>query len=246
VDSLLSSFDPLALAPSLIAVAVGVLVWRRHRNDRRARLFLALACSELAFSVPSMLLAFGFLPATDAMAAVINGLGMTIGIIAAAVFFHFGMAFPHARPWLRRDWMRAIYGAAVLVGVLPLVLSIVAPGSRVISETITGGVVLIVGPVALAGAVIGCVAMFRSYREMAAGERLTYRAPVLGVFFGMIAGVAIDLTLGLFAAFDDRYLRWAGDVLSTAASLLLPLFFFIAAIKYRLLERHAQDYVSKN
>jgi len=246
VDSLLHGFDPMSLAPSVIAVAVGAIVWRRHRRDRRARLFLALTVAELAFVLPPALVALGLLPASDAGAALVSGFGTTLGILAAAIFFHFGMAFPHARPWLARDWMRAVYGAAIVVGLVPLGLALLAPGSRVLSETILGGVVLVIGPLAIVGAVIGCIAMYRSYREMTKEERRRYRAPVLGVLFGMAASVVIDLLLGLFVAFDDQYLRWIGSVLATAASLLLPLFYFAAAVKYRLLEHHSQDYVAKS
>jgi membrane associated rhomboid family serine protease len=72
---------------------------------------------------------------------------------------------------------------------------------------------------------------------------------VIGVLVGMVAGMAVDLMLGLMFAFvsgmTDRSVAWTANLLAMAGGMLLPLFFFMAAIKHRLLERHSQDYVGK-
>ncbi len=83
---------------------------------------------------------------------------------------------------------------------------------------------------------------------MTADERRTYRAPVMGVLVGMIASLLVSLVLGLLyglaVGVDNRYVVWTANTVATAGELLLPLFFFMAAFRYRLLERHSQDYVS--
>ncbi|MDQ3069082.1 MAG: hypothetical protein M3R55_05065 [Acidobacteriota bacterium] len=237
-------FDPLSAVPAIIAVAVGLLVWLRHRLDRRARLFLALALAELAFSAPAVLFELGFEPINPVTSALVNGMMMTIGIVSAALFLHFGLAFPHARPWLRQGRMRGVYLAAIFVGLVPLALILSGSESPRTNDMLIGGVVILVGPLAILAAVAGCVSIYRSFREMTAAERAAYRVPVMGVLAGMAASVLIDVFLGLVMSLDDRLMVLTGNALATATALLFPLFFFMAARKYRLLERHAQDYVS--
>lgn len=247
IAGIFTGFDPLQTAPALIAVVVGLLVWRRHRVDRRARLFLALAASELAFGLP-LLLSLN-LPQTAIGVAAIDGLLVTLGLLSAALFLHFGLAFPHARPWLRRGHMSSLYTAAVIVGLVPIGAALAGAGAEAGLQDVFDSVLILVGPLVLAAAVTACVAIYRSYREMTADERLRYRVPVLGVLAGMIAGVVISIVLGLMFGLvfgmESRYAVWTANTLATAGELLLPLFFFMAAVKYRLLEHHAQDYVTK-
>src|SRR5690606_22566527 len=111
-------------------------------------------------------------------------------------------------------------------------------------------VLMLVGPLVLIASITACVAIYRSYREMTADERRTYRVPVLGVLVGMIASMTVSLLLGvmfgLVFGVEHRYAIWTVNTLATAGELLLPLFFFLAASQHRLLERHGQDYVSGN
>lgn len=242
-----SGFDPLDSAPALIAVVVGLLVWRRHRADRRAKLFLALAASELAFGLP-LLLSLN-MPQTRVGLAALDGALVTLALLSAALFLHFGLAFPHARPWLGRGRMSSLYLAAVIVGVIPIIAALAGQGAQAAVQDIFDGVMMLVGPLVLAASIAACVAIYRSYREMTADQRRTYRAPVMGVLVGMLASVVVSLVLGLMFGLvfgmESRYAVWTANTLAMAAELLLPLFFFMASYRYRLLERHSQDYVTK-
>lgn len=241
-----AAFDPVDTAPALIAVVIGLVVWRRHPVDRRARLFLALAASELAFGLP-LLLSLN-LSRSPWTAAAIDGLVMTLGLLSAALFLHFGLAFPHARPWLARGYMTSLYAAAVVMGIVTAAVTFI--DARAAIRDVFHGVLMLVGPLVLLASIAACVAIYRSYREMTADERRTYRVPVLGVLAGMIASMTVSLLLGvmfgLVFGVEHRYAIWTVNTLATAGELLLPLFFFMAAVKYRLIERHAQDYVRGN
>lgn len=241
-----AGFDPVDTAPALIAVVIGLIVWRRHPVDRRARLFLALAASELAFALP-LLLSLN-VPRSPAGAALIDGLLVTIGLLSAALFLHFGLSFPHARPWLARGYMTSLYAAAVVMGVISAAVTFAE--ARAAVRDVFQAVLMLVGPLVLLASLTACVAIYRSYREMTADERRAYRVPVLGVLAGMIASMTVSLLIGvmfgLVFGVEHRYAIWTVNTLATAGELLLPLFFFMAAVKYRLIERHSQDYVNGN
>ena len=239
--------DPLEAAPGLIALVAALIVWHRHRADRRARVFLALAASELAFGFP-LLMAATALPQHRVAVAALDGFVLTVGLVSATVFLHFGMAFPHARPWLQRGNIKVLYLAAVLVGLMPIIAAAAGQSVQAAVQDALDGTLVGVGLLVVIASVVACVAIYRSYREMTAEERRVYRVPVLGVLVGMIAGMAVDLMLGLMFAFVsgiDRQMAWTANLLAMAGGMLLPLFFFMAAIKHRLLERHSQDYVAK-
>lgn len=239
--------DPLESAPGLIALAVGLLIWYRHRADRRARVFLALAASELAFGFP-LLIAATALPQHPIGVAAVDGFVLTSGLVSATIFLHFGMSFPHARPWLLGGNIKVLYLAAILVGLTPVAAAAIGPEAHASIQDALDGTLIGVGLLVMVASAVACISIYRSYREMTADERDTYRAPVLGVLIGMLAGMAVDLMLGLMFAFvsgfSDRYVVWTANLLATAGGLLLPLFFFMAAIRYRLLERHSQNYRS--
>lgn len=237
-------------APALIGVAVALLVWYRHRADRRARVFLALAASELAFGLP-VFLSLNVMPGTAVGIAALDGLVVTIGLLSAALFLHFGLTFPHARPWLSRGRMSSVYVAAAIVGLVPIVAAIAGTRAQASIQDVFDGVLMLVGPLVLLAGIAACVAIVRSFREMPPDDRRTYRVPVIGVLVGMVAGLLVDVLFAIMAAvFAARgFHTWTPDVLdllATAAGLTLPLFFFMAAYRYRLLERHSQDYVSQS
>ncbi|MEX2270756.1 MAG: hypothetical protein WD690_04765 [Vicinamibacterales bacterium] len=236
--------EPLDAAPGIIALIVGLIIWQRHRADRRARVFLALGASELAFGIP-LLISATALPRHPIGVAAVDGFVLATGLVSATIFLHFGMSFPHARPWLRRGNINVLYLAAVLVGLTPVAAAAIGPRVQASVQDALDGTLIGVGLLVLVASGVACVSIYRSYREMTADQRRRYRAPVLGVLAGMVAGIAVDLLLGLMFAFvagGDRYKLWTANLLATAAGLLLPLFFFMAAVKYRLLERHSQDY----
>src|SRR5688500_3847106 len=168
-------------APALIGVVAGLLVWHRHRADRRARVFLALAASELAFGLPLFLSLDSTLMQTPLGVAVLDGALLTLGLVSAGLFMHFGLTFPHARSWLARGRMRSIYLASVVVGMVPRVAALVGTGAEASVQNRRDGTMALVGPLILAAGIVSCVAIYRSYREMSADERRTYRLPVLGV-----------------------------------------------------------------
>lgn len=240
----LSGIDPVESAPALIAVIAGLLVWRRHRADRRARVFLALAASELAFGLP-LLLSLN-MPQTPLAVAALDGLLVTLALVSAALFLHFGVSFPHARPWLHRGRMPSFYLAAVIVGVIPIGAALAGAAAQSAVQDVFDGLMAIAGPLVLAASIAACVAIYRSYREMTAEERRLYRAPVMGVLAGMFASLLVSLVLGLMFGLvfgmDNRYAVLAANTMATAGELVLPLFFFMAAFRYRLLEKHPQDY----
>lgn len=237
-------FDPLAQAPAIIALVVGILVWRRHTKDRRARLFAALAASNLLLGVPLLLAAI--LTDGELGFAIAAGYIVSAGLVSAAVYLHFGLSFPHARPWLRRGRMPWVYGGAAAAGVLAFAAQAVETARH--GRWVDGSFYAL-GAAALLASAAACVAIYRSYREMTFDERRLYRVPVMGVLVGMIAGMVVDVVLAVWFAGgfspDNRYALFVTNVVATAAELLLPLFFFMAAMKYRLLEHHAQDYVAK-
>lgn len=241
-------FDPSDSAPALLAVIVALFVWRRHRADRRARLFLALAISELAFGLPLAIVAAN-LPDGPTAVAGVQAMVLAGGLLSTVVFLHFGVSFPHARPALRAGRMRAAYAAAALTGAAFFVVSLLAPARSSTGLEALDWAMLALGVAVFAAAIVACLAIYRGYREMTSDERRRYRVPVLGVLAGMIAGLLVDLVIavifGTAIGIDRRYVVWTANLLSTAAELLLPLFFFMAAVRYRLLERHAQDYVAK-
>lgn len=239
--------EPLQSAPGLIALVVGLIVWYRHRADRRARVFLALAATELAFGLQFFIAATA-IPQHPIGVAAVNGFVLALGLVSATIFLHFGMSFPHARPWLRRGNIKVLYLAAVLIGITPVAAAAIGPAAHARIQDALDGTLVGVGLLVLVASAVACVSIYRSYREMTADERRTYRAPVMGVLIGMIAGMAVDIMLAIlfsFASGEDRYAVLISNLLATAAALLLPLFFFMAASKYRLLERHGQDYIAK-
>jgi hypothetical protein len=240
--------EPLQSAPGLIALVVGLIVWYRHRADRRARVFLALAATELAFGLQFFIAATA-IPQRPVGVAAVNGFVLALGLVSATIFLHFGMSFPHARPWLRRGNIKVLYLAAIIIGITPVAAALIGPGAQARIQDALDGTLVGVGLLVLVASAVACVSIYRSYREMTADERRTFRAPVMGVLVGMIAGMAVDIILAILFSFasasDDRSAVLISNLLATAAALLLPLFFFMAASKYRLLERHAQDYVVK-
>ena len=240
--------EPLQSAPALIALVVGLIVWYRHRADRRARVFLALAATELAFGLQFFIAATA-IPQHPVGVAAINGFVLALGLVSATIFLHFGMSFPHARPWLRRGNIKVLYLAAVLVGITPVVAAAIGPGVHARIQDALDGTLVGVGLLVLVASAVACVSIYRSFREMTADERRAYRVPVMGVLIGMIAGMAVAVVIAILFAFvsgaDDRYAILIANLLATAAELLLPLFFFMAASKYRLLERHGQDYIAR-
>jgi hypothetical protein len=196
----------------------------------------------------ALLFTFGLNPEGPVGLALLNSMLVLVMLLSAILFFHFGMSFPHARPWLRGDRMRPLYLAAVMASFVAMVPIIFGMDEAIVRDRVIGGITVITSPLAVIGAIAGCIAVRRSYREMTADERRIYRVPIMGVLVGMIASLAADLLLGLvFASLygtDNRYLMWSANLIATTASLLLPLFFYSAAHKFRLLERHAPDYVS--
>lgn len=238
--------NPLESAPGLIALAAGLIIWHRHRADRRARVFLALAASELAFGFP-LVMAATALPRHPIGVAALDGFVLAVGLISATVFLHFGMSFPHARPWLQRGNIKVLYLASCLVGLAPVAAAAAGPRAHASVQDALDGTLVGVGLLVMVASAVACISIYRSYGEMTADERLAYRVPVLGVLVGMIAGMAVDLMLGLMFAlvsgFSDRSVVWTANLLALAGGMLLPLFFFMAAITHRLLERHSQDYV---
>ena len=237
-------FDPANGAPALLALIVAAFVWRRHRVDRRARLFLALAAAEFFFGIPLALMA-ATMPSGRFGLAAVQALVIAGGLLATILFLHFGLSFPHARPWLRRGRMKILYSLALLVAVAIFVAGLRSGESeRFLNATMIG-----LGGSVLVASLVACVAIYRSFREMTADERTRYRVPVIGVLAGMAGGVFADLFVsilfGLAPTLDARYVVWAINLTSTFSQLLLPLFFFMAAVKYRLLEHHSQDYVAK-
>lgn len=240
--------DPVNAAPSIIALVVALLICRRHRTDRRARVFLALALAELAFLIPAALFTFGLDPGSRAGLAVLNALVVLVVLLSSLLFFHFGMSFPHARPWLKEGRIKPLYLAAVIASAAAVLPVFLGMDEAVIRDRVIGGIMILSSPLAVIGAIVACIAVRRSYNEMTADERRIYRVPIMGVLAGMIAGLAADLVLGLLFASvydtDNRYLMWTANLVATTASLLLPLFFYSAAHKFRLLERHSPDYVS--
>lgn len=239
------STEAATFAASVIAVIVGLFVWRRHTADRRARVFLWLAISELAFFLPAVLMLFGVDPDREGATAWPFALMLVIGGFSSVLFFHFGMSFPHRRPWLRRDRIRTLYLIALVLGVAPSIASVLMPGTAA-AAGLLDAVLIVFGPLAMIGAIAACIAVYRSYREMTAEERRTYRAPVMGVLGGMIGGLLVDVLLGAAVESGNYRVALTANVFATAAALLLPLFFFTAATKFKLLERHSQEYVSKS
>ena len=236
-------------APALIGVVVGLLVWRRHRADRRARVFLALAASELAFGLPLFLSLDSTLMQTPLGVAVLDGAILTLGLLSASVFMHFGLSFPHARPWLRRGRMGSLYLASLIVGLVPVGAALAGSGAQAAVQNLLDGILMLVGPLVLVAGIVACFAIYRSYREMTVDERRSYRVPVLGVLGGMVAGLAVSVMVGILfgvtVGLESRTAMWTADTVAMVGELLLPLLFFMAAFRYRLLERHSQDYVAK-
>ncbi len=232
-------------APALIGVVVGLLVWRRHRADRRARVFLGLAASELAFGLPLFLSLDSTLMQTRLGVAVIDGALLTLGLLSASVFMHFGLSFPHARPWLRRGRMSSLYLASVIVGLVPVGAALAGSGAQASVQNLLDGILMLVGPLVLVAGIVACVAIYRSYREMPADERRVYRVPVMGVLGGMVAGLIVSVMVGVLfgvtVGMDSGTAMWTADTVAMAGEVLLPLFFFMAAYRYRLLERHPEE-----
>lgn len=230
------------IAPGLIAVAAALFVWRQHRADRRARVFLALALSELAWGIPFLLDATA-ITRTPVGVAAVDGFVLATGLVSTTLFLHFGLSFPHARPWLLRGNLTALYLAAFIVGALPVLAAALGQDAQRAAQHVLDGMLIVVGPLVAVATVAACVSVYRSYREMPADERRAYRVPVMGVLAGMVAGMAVDFLLStLYGVSGARaMLTDAAGLLRTIAGLLLPLFFFMAAVRYRLLERHGQN-----
>lgn len=239
-------FDPADSAPAVIAVIVGVFVWQRHRADRRARVFLALAVAEFSFGIP-LGLAAAAMPGGRAGVAVLQGLVVAAGLVSTVLFLHFGCAFPHARPWVRQGRFRALYWASIGLALAYGAVTFVLTRDR--SNVLLNVAMFSLGLAVFAASVAACVSIYRSYREMTADGRARYRVPIIGVLAGMVSGLVADLLVtALFEmsqSLDIRYFMWTLNLVSTFSELLLPLFFFMATVKYRLLEHHSQDYVAK-
>ena len=239
-------FDPADSAPAVIAVIVGVFVWQRHRADRRARVFLALAVAELSFGIP-LGLAAAAMPAGRAGVAALQSLVLAAGLVSTVLFLHFGCAFPHARPWVRQGRFRELYWASIGLALAYGVVTFVFADGR--SHQVLDFAAVFLGIAVFAASVAACVAIYRSYREMTRDERPRYRVPIIGVLAGMVSGLVADLLVGamfeIAPRLDVRYFMWTLNLVSTFSELLLPLFFFMAVSKYRLLDHHSQDYVAK-
>ena len=237
-------FDPLDSAPALLAVIVGLFVWSRHRADRRARVFLALAVVEFAYGVP-LTLAATLLPEGRVGDTVVQAMVVGAGLASSALFMHFGFAFPHARPWLRRGHFRTLYLISIAAAIVCVAIGL-ASGTDSVVQTAS---MIVIGFGVLAAVLLACLAIYRSYREMTADERARYRVPVIGVLVGMASGILADLLVSalfeMSPSLDTRYFMWTLNLVSSFSSLLFPLFFFMAAVKYTLLDHHSQDYVIK-
>ena len=237
------AFDPAESAPALIAVIVGGFVWMKHRADRRARLFLALASVEFAYGVPLSLAAASMPPGRWGQAA-LEAMVLGAGLASTVLFMHFGYAFPHARPSVRRGRFRMLYWISLAAALAAFAIGLRAGEGNALTVSM-----VVLAAAVLAAVTLACLAIHRSYREMSGDERVRYRVPVMGLLAAMIAGFMADVLVGvLFAdaySVSNRNVLWTTNLLSTASELLFPLFFFMAASKYKLLEHHSQDYVAK-
>lgn len=241
------SFNPIDSAPAVIGIIVGFFVWLRHRADRRARVFLALAASEMLLGVP-LALAASTLPEGLGSVALAQGLVLTAGLLSMTLFVHFAFAFPHARPWIRRGRIKYLYAFAILAGAA-MTGATLTLGSDESRMSALDTVMIGTGVLVIAGCIAAFLAILQSYREMTKEERERYRVPVLGIAAALVLGFAADVLVALLFEFvsglDSRAVLWTVNLLSVASELLFPLFFFMAASKYKLLEHHAQDYVAK-
>lgn len=243
--------DPLEHTPALIGVAAGLFVLTRHRRDRRAQVFLTLMTVEaIVHLMPMWLASVVDVPTADSketLTIIEDGLVDPLtdsvllfgALLWTIAFMHFGASFPHARRWLRRRAPFVWYGIAPVAGILNWLALRAGLAEQPSAFATPSPAIAVIGLAMALGILAAPFWVYRSYREMTLVERHRFRVPVIGVLVGMIASFAVDLILA-FAPVPP-----AENLLSTVVDLLVPFLFYIATVKYQLLDQHSQDYVVK-
>jgi len=248
----------------LTYLVIGIFVFSKKPEDSRAFIFCLMsniAAASFFLLAPQQMTTLGFEVARFLI--ILKSVTWTMqegmaGLLLPSFFLHFALVFPQERPVVKKhpNIIKWIYGLPILAmpflaaiaveGEFAIAVSEVLPAIGFIIGFVPAFVVLLLYPCA------SCVALFRSYRESGVEEKQQVRWPLWALFiavFGIfIIPGAPGFVTGFLAGFSEGQgepvnrgpvipdsIEWIIGAISNGLSLLIPISFAFAILKYRLM-----------
>jgi serine phosphatase RsbU (regulator of sigma subunit) len=242
-----AAYAPLILHLALIFPRRRPVLERRPYVIRWAYAFTLLAVLIFLGFAALVMVTFSD-PANEVQAAyyfgtVIGGSGKAIallGLLLALYIIYSGRREGVVRAFANRPF-RAVFALfAISVAATNL---IAVYGSRIVGVLIGLATVLVPALILCSFPILAGVALVRSYREASVEEKRQVQWPLWGLLIAVgakIVGVSGGIIGSIFLGQHGQLIAWrtaveALDVMPTLASLLVPISFAAAILKYRLM-----------
>ncbi len=248
----------------LTYLVIGIFVFSKKPKDSRAFIFClmsVIAAASFFLLAPQQMTTLGFEVARFLI--ILNSVIWTLQqgmayLLLPSLFLHFALVFPQERPVVKKhpNIIKWIYGLSILA--MPFLAFAVKKEFAIDVSDDLFVMAAIIGFVPMFAVTLlypcaSCVALFRSYRESGVEEKQQVRWPLWALFiavFGIfIIPAAPDLMTGFLAGFSQGRgepvkrepvipdsIGWIIDAISTGLSLLIPISFAFAILKYRLMD----------
>lgn len=167
--------------------------------------------------------------------------GVALGLLMALQIIWAGRRDGVVPAFLHRPF-RSVFAMYAVLLTMPMIFAKL--GLRIITViSVLGTTVL---PLLILGfyPVLACITLYRSYRDANVEERRQVQWPVWGLFIAVLTrfvSLVASFTLAMILSFyrvpitDWRWLLQALDVVPLAVSVIVPISFGVAILKYRLM-----------
>lgn len=167
--------------------------------------------------------------------------GVALGLLMALQVIWSGRGEGIIRAFLHRPF-RSVFAMYALLLAMPMLLAKL--GMRKIAVVSAGGTMIL--PLAILGLypILACIALYRSYRDANVEEKKQVQWPLWGLLIAVptrIVCLVVGFSLGLiFSVYripvtDWRWLFQTFDIVPLVVSVLVPISFGVAILKYRLM-----------
>ncbi|MDQ3282289.1 MAG: SpoIIE family protein phosphatase [Acidobacteriota bacterium] len=166
---------------------------------------------------------------------------MVIGLLFAIVVVIAGRGEGIVRRFARRPFLSVFAAFALMIAITMLLARYLSRGAGVAGAFIA---IALVGLTLLSYPVLAAIALLRSYRAAGVEEKRQVQWPLWGLFIALavrILAVAFSFIAGVVMAamhlptLEFRFWFELADVIPTLVSLLIPISFAVAILKYRLM-----------